>query len=602
VPRSRRAINRATDTRGVSNADAESAPLTRRDAREWPAGVGSRRRLAARLLPRTHRDVDPVVDIFFEEAAELLADFEAGLLELEGTQGEAELLHRIFRAAHTIKGNAAMLGFDAIARFTHGLESLLDALRTGGRPVTAEIVDALLVSGDVLRRMLRSAQTGGETDDVERTLERLLALRDVEDVEAGPSRSGGTAPAEPAMAAAGATTTASIRVPIAKVDRLINLVGELVITQAMVAQAAAALPSDQAAALADAVSHMDRHARELHEQVLALRMLPVRSLFSRFPRVVRDVAASLGKQATLEVSGEDTELDRTVIERISDPLTHLVRNAVDHGLETPDERAAGGKPVVGRLLLTAYQQGGSIYIEIDDDGRGLDRERILTKAVATGLVGAGQELTDDQVWALVFHPGFSTAARLTEVSGRGVGMDVVRRNVEALGGTITIQTTRGQGTRFRIKLPLTLAIMEGQALRVGEQQYILPLIAIRETVRPTRGTIHTIGPGAELALVHGEALPILRLHRLFAIPGAAEDPTHGLLVVVEHDGDPAALLVDELLGQQQVVIKSLDTDFTKVRGIAGATILGDGRVALILDVAGIVHCATAARPPLRAVA
>jgi two-component system, chemotaxis family, sensor kinase CheA len=551
--------------------------------------------------------VDPVVDIFFEEAAELLADFEAGLLELEGTQGEPELLHRIFRAAHTIKGNAAMLGFDAIARFTHGLESLLDALRTGARPVTGEVVDALLVSGDVLRRMLRSAQTGGETADVERTLERLLTLRDAEDTVGsdgadGQVRSDGAAPVEAAITAAGAATTASIRVPIAKVDLLINLVGELVITQAMVAQTAAALPTDHAAALAEAVSHMDRHARDLHEQVLALRMLPVRSLFSRFPRVVRDVAAALGKQATLEVSGEDTELDRTVIERISDPLTHLVRNAVDHGLEPPAERTAAGKPPTGCLRLTAYQQGGSIYIEIDDDGRGLDRERILAKAIETGLVAAGQDLADDQVWALVFHPGFSTAARLTEVSGRGVGMDVVRRNVEALGGTISIQTTQGEGTCFRIKLPLTLAIMDGQALRVGEQQYILPLIAIRETVRPTRGTIHAIGPGAELALVHGEALPILRLHRLFAIPDATEDPTHGLLVVVEHDGQAAALLVDELLGQQQVVIKSLDTDFTKVRGIAGATILGDGRVALILDVAGIIDSLTAGRPPLRAVA
>ena len=390
--------------------------------------------------------------------------------------------------------------------------------------------------------------------------------------------------------------------PIVKVDHLINLVGELVITQAMVAQAAAALPADHAATLAEAVAHMDRHARDLHEQVLALRMLPVRSLFSRFPRVVRDVAAALGKQATLEVSGEDTELDRTVIERISDPLTHLVRNAVDHGLEPAAERTAAGKPPTGRLHLTAYQQGGSIYIEIDDDGRGLDRERIVAKAIETGLVAAGQDLADDQVWALVFHPGFSTAARLTEVSGRGVGMDVVRRNVEALGGTITIQTTQGQGTRFRIKLPLTLAIMDGQALRVGAQQYILPLVAIRETVRPTRGTIHTIGPGAELALVHGEALPILRLHRVFSIPDATEDPTRGLLVVVEHDGQAAALLVDELLGQQQVVIKSLDTDFIKVRGIAGATILGDGRVALILDVAGIIDGLTAGRPPLRAVA
>ena len=542
--------------------------------------------------------MDPIADIFFEEAGELLADFEAGLLELEETP-DVELLHRIFRAAHTIKGNASMLGFEAIARFTHGLESLLDALRAGARPVTAEVIDALLVSGDLLRRMLRAEQHGGESTDVERALERLEALRNGADAATATPT---PLHASPDSATGAATLSASIRVPIGKVDRLINLVGELVITQAMVEQAAAALPSEHAAALVAAVAHMDRHARELHEQVLALRMLPVRSLFARFPRLVRDVAAALGKEAALDVSGEDTELDRTVIERISDPLTHLVRNAIDHGLEAPADRTAAGKPATGTIGLDAYQRGGSIYIEIADDGRGLDRARILATAIDSGLVAPGQELADEQVWALVFQPGFSTATRVTEVSGRGVGMDVVRRNVEALGGTIAIHTTPGRGTCFRIKLPLTLVIMDGQVLRVGEQQYILPLVTIRETVRPVRGSIHTIGPGAELAVVHGEALPILRLHRLFAIPSATDDPTCGLLVVVEHDGHTAALLVDELLGQQQVVIKSLDSDFTKVRGIAGATILGDGRVALILDVAGIVDLANAGRAHLRAVA
>jgi two-component system chemotaxis sensor kinase CheA len=548
-------------------------------------------------------DVDPVIDIFFEEAAELLADFEAGLLELEETQGDQELLHRIFRAAHTIKGNAAMLGFDGIARFTHALETLLDALRTGTRPVSADVTEILLVAGDALRRMLQAARAGDPAPPSESVLERLLALGESDaaaPAAVGNPRAAEAGPAPPS--AVGAAQSTSIRVPIAKVDRLINLVGELVITQAMVTQAAAALPSEHAAALAEAVAHMDRHARELHEQVLAMRMVPVRSLFARFPRLVRDVAATLGKQAVLEVSGEDTELDRTVIERISDPLTHLVRNAVDHGLETPAARAAAGKPAAGRIRLVAYQQGGSIYIEIADDGRGLDRARIVAKATDAGLLAAGDDLTDEQVWALVFHPGFSTATHVTEVSGRGVGMDVVRRNVEALGGTIGIQTAAGHGTRFRIKLPLTLAIMDGQALRVGVQQYILPLVTIRETVRPVRGSIHTIGPGTEVALVHGEALPVLRLHRLFGIAAATDDPTRGLLVVVEHDGRTAALLVDELLGQQQVVIKSLDSDFTKVRGIAGATILGDGRVALILDVAGIVDLATAGRAHLRAVA
>ncbi len=543
--------------------------------------------------------MDPVVEIFFEEAAELLADFEAALLELEESQGDAELLNRIFRAAHTIKGNAGMLGFDEIARFTHGLESLLDALRTGARPVTPDVVDALLVSGDVLRRMLRAQQTGGEANDVERTLERLNALRDGGDGHAGPSAAepSGVRSSEPAAA-----PSASIRVPIAKVDRLINLVGELVITQSMVVEAVGALAAERVAALAEAVAQMDRHARDLHEQVLAIRMMPVRSLFARFPRLVRDVAATLGKQAVLEVSGEDTELDRTVIERISDPLTHLVRNAIDHGIEPPAARTAAGKPATAHVRLTAYQQGGSIFIEVADDGRGLDRERILAKAIEAGLVAAGDALTDDQVWALIFAAGFSTASRVTEVSGRGVGMDVVRQNVAALGGTITIHTEAGGGTRFRIKLPLTLAIMDGQALRIGAEQYIMPLVAIRETVRPQPGSVHTIGPGAEIVIIHGDPLPIVRLHRLFGTVAATEDPAAGLLVVVEHDGHVAALLVDELLGQQQVVIKSLEANFTRVRGIAGATILGDGRVALILDVAGLVMLANAGRTGLRAVA
>jgi two-component system chemotaxis sensor kinase CheA len=543
-------------------------------------------------------DVDPVIDIFFEEAAELLADYEAALLELEDTQGDAELLNRIFRAAHTIKGNAGMLGFDEIARFTHGLESLLDALRTGTRALTPDVVDALLVSGDVLRRMLRAQQTGGAAIDAERALARLCALRDGTAADAAsetePSAVRSTEPAS--------APSASIRVPITKVDRLINLVGELVITQSMVAQAVGALAGERVAALAEAVAQMDRHARDLHEQVLAIRMMPVRSLFSRFPRLVRDVAATLGKQAVLEVSGEDTELDRTVIERISDPLTHLVRNAIDHGIEPPATRTAAGKPATAHVRLTAYQQGGSIYIEVADDGRGLDRERILAKAVEAGLVAAGDALADDQVWSLIFAPGFSTASRVTEVSGRGVGMDVVRQNVAALGGTITIHTEHGQGTRFRIKLPLTLAIMDGQALRIGAEQYIIPLVAIRETVRPQAGSVHVIGPGAEIVIVHGDPLPIVRLHRLFGAVAATEDPSAGLLVVVEHDGHVAALLVDELLGQQQVVIKSLEANFTRVRGIAGATILGDGRVALILDVAGLVTLANASRTGLRAVA
>ncbi|HXJ33510.1 MAG TPA: chemotaxis protein CheA [Candidatus Eisenbacteria bacterium] len=547
--------------------------------------------------------MDPVVEIFFEEAAELLADFEAGLLELEESHGDAELLNRIFRAAHTIKGNAGMLGFEELARFTHGLEFLLEQIRSGARSVTTDVIEALLSAADVVRRMLRTQQTGAEPS----TTEIEVAQAVLDRLQAAPVTHGQVATADRHHPKASARPTAgaqitSIRVPIAKVDRLINLVSELVTTQSIVAQGVANFSPDRLAALAESVAQMDRHARALHEHVLAVRMIPVRSLFASFPRLVRDVAAALDKEAVLEISGEDTELDRTVIERIGDPLTHLIRNAVDHGLEPPEERTAAGKPAAGRIRLNAYQQGGNIYIEVSDDGRGLDRDRIVAKAERHGLIAPGHQATDAEVWALIFQPGFSTAEAVTQVSGRGVGMDVVRENVEALGGIITIDTESGRGTSFRIKLPLTLAILDGQAIRVGSQEYIIPLVAIRETIRPERGSVHTVGPGAELVVVHGKPLPVLRLHRVFGVTPGTEDPARGLLMIVEYDGRLAALLVDELLSQQQVVIKSLEANFIKVDGVAGATILGDGRVALILDVAGLIALANTDSARLRAVA
>jgi len=384
----------------------------------------------------------------------------------------------------------------------------------------------------------------------------------------------------------------SIRVNTDKVDKLINLVGELVITQAMVAQLVAGFTPDRLSQLEEAVTQMDRHARELQERVMAIRMLPIRMVFSRFPRVVRDLSQAQGKQVTLETTGEETELDKTVIEQIGDPLTHLVRNAIDHGIEPPEVRRQTGKAEAGRLTLKAYQQGGNIYIEIADDGKGLDRDRIVAKAVQNGLIAPDQTLTDEEAFALIFRPGLSTAEKITEVSGRGVGMDVVKRNVEALGGSITIQSQRGRGTTFKIKLPLTLAIMDGQLLRVGSESYILPLVSIIESVRPKRESLNSVFGTGEAVTIRGQVLPMLRLHRLFGVPTAIDDPTQGLVVIVEHEGQKVALFVDELLGQQQVVIKSLESNFQKVEGLAGATILGDGRVALILDVPGLVRLAT----------
>jgi len=385
--------------------------------------------------------------------------------------------------------------------------------------------------------------------------------------------------------------TASIRVPVEKVDRLINLVGELVITQSIIAQTVDHLTPERMQTLQEAVAQMDRHARELHERMMAVRMVPIKSLFARFPRLVRDLAGMTGKQVALETSGEDTELDKTVSERMSDPLTHLLRNAVDHGVETPDERKVAGKNETAHVKLKAYQRGGNIYIEIQDDGKGIDKERVRAKAVQNGLVSADAQLTDEQIVNLIFKPGLSTAAKVTEVSGRGVGMDVVKRNIEALGGVITIKTEKGKGTLFQIKLPLTLAIMDGQTMRVGEQIFVVPLVAITESVRPQRESVHRPAGAPPLVMIRGQALPMLALHELLGIDPEARDPHDGLLVVVENEGRLAGLLVDELLGQQQVVVKNLETNFKKTEGIAGATILGDGRVALILDIPGVVELA-----------
>ncbi len=382
--------------------------------------------------------------------------------------------------------------------------------------------------------------------------------------------------------------TLTLRVPTDKVDRLLNLVGELVTTQSMVAQIVARFTPDRLAQLEATVAQMDRHTRDLQERAMAVRMLPIRTVFSRFPRLVRDLCHVQGKQVRIETSGEATELDKGVMEAMRDPLIHLVRNAVDHGIEPPEMRRQAGKPEVGRLTFRAYQQGGSIFIEIADDGEGLDREGILFRARENGMVSSDDPLTNAEVFAFIFQPGFSTADKVTEVSGRGVGLDVVKRSVEVLGGSVTVQSERGRGTTFRVKLPLTLAILEGQSVRVGGQTYVVPLASIIESLQPKRELLNRVLGDAEAITIRGRVLPMLRLHRLFGVAPRAEDPTRGFAVIVEHDGGRVALLVDELLDQQQVVIKSLETNLQKIRGVAGATILGDGRVALILDVPELV--------------
>ena len=397
------------------------------------------------------------------------------------------------------------------------------------------------------------------------------------------------APGKPAAPKAGVAAggDSSIRVSVEKVDQLINLVGELVITQAMLLQTVAQMQEAAPERLVNGLTQLERNSRDLQEAVMSIRMLPISFVFSRFPRVVRDLSAKLGKQVELKTLGDTTELDKGLIERIADPLTHLIRNSLDHGIESPGERAALGKNPCGTITLKASHQGGNVVIEVGDDGAGLNREKILAKARERGLQVSGQ-MTDQEVFALIFEAGFSTAEQVTDVSGRGVGMDVVRRNIQALGGRIEIESMPGIGTRMTVRLPLTLAILDGMSVAVGEQTYILPLSYVMESLQPAPGDIKTLANQGRVIQVRGEYLPVVVLHEIFGIPKAVTRFTQGIMVVLEADGALAALFVDALVGQHQVVIKSLEANYRRVPGISGATIMGDGHVALILDVPAIV--------------
>ena len=387
----------------------------------------------------------------------------------------------------------------------------------------------------------------------------------------------------PAAAVANAKESSSIRVDVEKVDQLINLVGELVITQSMLTQAATMLDPVAYERFLSGLGHLERNARDLQESVMSIRMMPMDYVFSRFPRVIRDVSAKLGKQVRLDTYGKETELDKGLIERIVDPLTHLVRNSLDHGIETPEQRLAKGKDATGQLLLSAQHHGGNIVIEVSDDGAGLNRGKILAKAQQQGIA-VSDGMPDDEVWQLIFAPGFSTAEQVTDISGRGVGMDVVKRNIQEMGGHVEISSREGRGTTTRIVLPLTLAILNGMSVKVGEEAYILPLSYVIESLQPRAEHLHSITAEGHVIKVRGEYLPLIELHRVFDVAGAQTQPTQGILVIVQADDTRFALLVDELLGQHQVVVKNLETNYRKVPGISAATILGDGSVAFIIDV------------------
>ena len=746
-------------------------------------------------------DMSQFYQVFFEESQEHLDSMESLLLELDIRNPDAEQLNAIFRAAHSIKGSAGTFGFTDLAEVTHILENLLDRIRKGELALRAEMIDAFLDAGDVLKELLGAHRGNGAADpalvgtmckrlsdlttsapspalvaveamvptttpvspvelDVSFVLDmdagaaastvdnlvaelaqhwavalvapasaadapwhlRIAADADLEIVRgmlefiarsdsiriepsgstaltadsgegaygffddvppaaspaadnswglfsdapadvaaASPAaddsygffvdlpapESVGVAPSAPSLAAVagsegegfgffvnvpapvatpsspspagaahamehsappaspvadrratprgGTGTETSIRVDVDKVDQLINLIGELVITQAMLKQSASTLDLVEFERLHNGLAQLERNTRDMQESVMSIRMMPISVVFSRFPRVVRDLAQKLGKQIELKTIGEGTELDKSLIERISDPLTHLVRNSLDHGVEMPEERIAKGKSPIGTITLKAYHQSGNIVIEVGDDGAGLNRQKILAKAREKGLA-ANEQMSDGEVWLLIFEPGFSTADQVTEVSGRGVGMDVVKRNITTMGGRVEIESMSGIGTRMTVRLPLTLAILDGMSVAAGKETYIIPLGYVIESLQAERGMIKSVSGVERLIQVRGEYLPVVALYEIFGIPDTVTRLDQGIMVVLESDGVKAALFIDALVGQHQVVIKSLEANYRKVAGISGATIMGDGHVALILDVAALVQMAKSALP------
>jgi two-component system, chemotaxis family, sensor kinase CheA len=767
-------------------------------------------------------DMSQFFQVFFEEAAEHLANMEALLLAIDPAAPDPEEVNALFRAAHSIKGSSGTFGFQDMMEVTHILETMLDRVRKGEAPLTNDMVDASLVAGDVLKNLLaahrgeeeadraaaedichrlellcqnleggsapvqaapgmhaaaapvpvpvaptaQASRTGhlihfplaGSVEEQQQVLSRLVAelagfgevetvespaggygechllvitgapesdlkgvlsflldpeiirieawplpmaeeddgfglfelppaasdagvqsatvaapeeaygFFDVEEVDqllirqqaaepygffhelpplpdapeipaeasvqaepvqekengaygffvplpvqapdptpAAPvvpvvvepsAPAGGVSPRKPAAAkpAAGGDS-GSIRVSVEKVDQMINLVGELVITQAMLTQAASNVDPVVFERLINGLAQLERNTRDLQESVMSIRMMPISVVFSRFPRVVRDLSQKLGKQVELKTIGESTEMDKSLVERITDPLTHLVRNSLDHGLETPEKRRAAGKSETGTITLSAYHQSGNIVIEVGDDGAGLNRGRILAKARERGMQ-VSDTMTDQEVWQLIMEPGFSTAEQITEVSGRGVGMDVVKKNISAMGGRIELDSMAGVGTRITVRLPLTLAILDGMSVGVGPETYIIPLGYVMESMQPERAMMKSVSGVERLIQVRGEYLPVICLHEVFHIQGAITDWTKGIMVVLEADGQSAALFIDQLIGQHQVVIKSLEANYRRVQGITGATIMGDGRVALILDVPVLVSLARRMVPAL----
>ena len=547
---------------------------------------------------------------FINESQEHLQNIEQGVLVLEQHPADADTLNSIFRAFHTFKGGSGFLNLTAIQTLAHELESLLDLARQHKLAITPSVINLILEGEDTLRQFSNeiAAQLAGKKPPGPITVPTLRLLGRIRSVLAGESASttspsqsvtelkqprtevSAKTPASVTPAAAPgtiATVTANpagsvVKVDTAKLDSLVDLVGEMLIAQSLVVQNEG-LNSLQNEQLTRDLAHLGRISKDLQHTVMSLRMVPIRATFQKMNRLVRDLSIKVGKQVDLLTEGEDTELDRTIVEEIGDPLVHMIRNSIDHGIEKPEVRLQRGKPVRGTVHLKAFHQGGSVVIEIKDDGNGLDRKRILAKAIEKGLVKPDEQPPDSDLLNLILAPGFSTAEKVTDLSGRGVGMDVVRRNIDKLRGKIEIQSEPGQGSTFSIFFPLTLAIIDGLLVGVGEHRYIVPTLLVRESFRPTANMIHTLRERGEMINLRGRLHPLLRLYARLGVAPATTDPLQSIVVVVEAGKDVRCLLVDKLLGKREVVIKSLGETFSRNRCLAGAAILGDGRVGLILD-------------------
>lgn len=566
--------------------------------------------------------------LFCAESEDLLRDIEQGVLRLETAPDDADTLATVFRAFHTFKGNAAVMKLAVLQKLAHELESLLDAARRGVRRLDRNAIDVILAAADVFSRYVAETVRQLDGHDVGRAISlpipavvaRVRAALAGGPPPAAPPARVATAevvpaaapkdspPAPPATAASPAAVIApvavppiesspargapvgSIRVDTQKLDGLVDLVGELVIAQSMVARGVETRGLDEP--LARSLGQLRGITADLQRTAMAMRMIPIRGTFQKMTRLVRDLGGQLGKEIHLVVEGDDTELDRTVIEEIGDPLMHMVRNAADHGIEAAGDRAAAGKPPAGTITLRARHEGGFVVIEITDDGRGLDPVRLRDKGIERGLIPPTAAIDDREALDLIFAPGFSTAEKVSDLSGRGVGMDVVRRNIEKLRGTVEIDSQPGAGTTFTIFLPLTLAIIEGLLVAVGGQQFIVPAMSVRESFRPRPGDVTTVHGRGELVDVRGQLLPLLRLGRHLGIETAVSDPTQGIVVVVEAGHDRRGLFVDALVGRQEVVIKGLGETFAGHESFAGAAVLGDGRVGLILDTTALVRLPT----------